>query len=138
MFLCLSHILLDSLSTHKSRARPGNWNFNCAFVAHATVVPQNVSILGNQLLIRKPLILPLQQNLLSLPFSDRRHPLRDRLRLTACLLSGRRCDSKAFQDQLPRLSLHPGEPVQGNATNRHLGSGFTSVLGERLIRFEQM
>ena len=40
MFLCLSHILLDSLSTHKSRARPGNWNFNCAFVAHATMVPQ--------------------------------------------------------------------------------------------------
>ena len=75
-----------------------------------------------KLLIRKPLILPLQQNLLSLPFSDRRHPLRDRLRLTACLLSGRRCDSKAFQDQLPRLSLHPVEPVQEKATNRHLGN----------------
>ena len=91
-----------------------------------------------KLLTHKPCILPPRPNLLSLPFSDRLHPLRDRLRLTACLLSGKHSDNREFQDKLPRSSLHPGELPPGNATGQPYGSGFTSVVRQRLIPFDQM
>ena len=91
-----------------------------------------------KLLIRSPCILPFQQDLLSLPFSGRLHPLRDRLRLIACLLSGRHSGSKEFQDKLPKLCLHHGDPRPESVINRRFKSGFNSVLRQRLIRFKQM
>ena len=72
-----------------------------------------------KLLVREPVILPNKPDLLTLPSSDRLHPLRDRLRLTACVLSGRHCDCKAFQDSLPKSSLRPGEILPGNVTGPH-------------------
>ena len=91
-----------------------------------------------KMLTRRPCILPAKPDLLSLPFSDRAHPLRDRLRLMACLLSGKHSENKEFLDKLPRLSLHPGERPPGNAIDQHYRSGFTSVVRQRLILFDQM
>ena len=91
-----------------------------------------------KLLVRNPIILPFQQDLLSLPFSNRLHPLRDRLRLMACSLSGRRSDSKVYRDQLPKLSSHHGGLAQRSATSRHSTDGFSSALGRKLIRFDQL
>ncbi len=91
-----------------------------------------------KLLVRKPCILPFQSDLLSLPSSDRLHPLRDRLKLMACFLSGKASETKAFQDELPKSSWHPGERVPGDATNQLCGSGFCSVLRQRLILFNHL
>ena len=88
-----------------------------------------------KLLARPPLLLPIERNLLSLPASNRPHPLQDRLRLTACYLSGRRSDNRVFQDRLPTLSSHHGDLQHKSATSPHSRDGFSSAIGQRLIRF---
>ena len=91
-----------------------------------------------KLLVRNPYILPTYSNLLALPSSHRLHPLRDRLRLIACVLSGRLTETEAFRNKLPKLSSHPGVQIPGDATGQHCKSGFTSVVRQKLIRCDQM
>ena len=91
-----------------------------------------------KLLVQSPVILPRQSDLLSLSYSDRMHPLRDRLRLVACHLSGKPSDCRAYQEALPTLSSHLGDHLPKNVTGRHWANGFTSVLAHRRIQFEQI
>ena len=91
-----------------------------------------------RLLVKTPIILPNREDSLVLPFSDRLHPLRDRLRLTVCLLSGKRSVTKVYQSQLPSLSLPHGDLEQRNVTEHRSTNGFTSVLRQKLIHFDQL
>ena len=91
-----------------------------------------------KLLVKHPCVLPFQSDLLSLPFSDRPHPLRSHLKLIACLLSGKPSDNREFLDKLPNSSWRPGEQPPGSLTGRHSASGFCSVLRQKLILFSQL
>ena len=56
------------------------------------------------LLIATPVILPQHKDLLTLPHNRMEHPLKTKLRMVACLLSGSSIKHKEFHNQLPTCS----------------------------------
>ena len=92
-----------------------------------------------RMLIRTPILLPLQENLLTLPTKkDCRHPLHKKMRLIACLLSGNPSKTKDFLNQQPTLSCLPGDQVQRLNMTHTLKDGFCSVLKGKLIQFHHL
>ena len=91
-----------------------------------------------ELLVQKPVLLPRRRKLLTLPQSDRIHPLHGQLRLIACRLSGQTMKVREFQEKQPESFLHLGEEVQRNNMHIMLRNGFVSVTKGRLIHFIQL
>lgn len=56
------------------------------------------------LLIATPVILPQHKDLLTLPHNGMKHPLKTKLRMVSCLLSGSSIKRKEFHNQLPTCS----------------------------------
>ena len=66
--------------------------------------------------VANPLLLIQDKDLLILPQSGTLHPLRNQMRLMACLLSGNTMKQEEYQSQLLDCSRHPGEKVLRNNT----------------------
>ena len=83
------------------------------------------------LLTREPVLLPTSPHLLSQPHNTQEiHPLWKKLRLMACLLSGKPCKKKVFLAKHRRLSLLHGGKVPKNNTDAIYKSGsFLHTLG---------
>ena len=67
------------------------------------------------LLIATPVILPQLKDLLTLPHNGMEHPLKTKLRMVACLVSGSSIKHKEFHNQLPNCSWAPGEGAPKNS-----------------------
>lgn len=90
------------------------------------------------LLIDYPRILPKKTDLLSLPATDKVHPLIKKLSLLACKLSGNPFKRDTFLQSLSTSSLVPGELVHRNSTPHILRDGFHSVNKGKLIPFKYL
>lgn len=90
-----------------------------------------------KLLIDYPRILP-QKNLLSLVNSRKSHPLKDKLHLIACRLSGNVTKTGTFQGSLQTSYLLPGESVLKNNMLLVSKNGYHSVVRNKLIPFKQI
>ena len=88
-----------------------------------------------QLLIDHPVILPLKDNLLTIPQSEKVHPLHKKLRLMACRLSGNVIQTRNFLQKQPASSLSLGDLGHKDSTLVTLKSGLYSVVKGKLIHF---
>ena len=92
-----------------------------------------------KMLIAIPLVLPKQEDLLSLSHSPQTlHPLGRKLTLLACLLSGNPSRIEEFQRRLLSSSWPPGETEQRNSTVPTLQSGKSSVIRGRSVTFNHL
>ncbi|CAC5388374.1 unnamed protein product [Mytilus coruscus] len=71
--------------------------------------------------------LPQYQDLVTLPHTGECHPLRKRLNLTVCIVSGNRLLREDFQNHLQMLSLHLGH------VGDHQQSSNINILGENSL-----
>lgn len=90
-----------------------------------------------KLLVDYPRILP-QENLLTLVNSRKSHPLKDKLHLIACRLSGNVTKIETFQEKLQKSFLLPGESVLRNNMLLISKNGYHSVVKNKLIPFKQI
>ena len=90
------------------------------------------------MLIDFPIILPMTSKILSLPSSDRKHPLSHNMTLLACRLSGNVYKSEEFRSELSTSLPSHGDHLHRKATIQPSGNGYSSVLKGKLIRFVQM
>ena len=92
-----------------------------------------------RLLVNRPVVLPRFQTLLTLAHKPgERHPLRGKLNLIACRLSGNLSKTREFQRQQPTLSCSPGESQPRDSMCATLTDGLASVVKNRLIRFDRL
>ena len=91
-----------------------------------------------QMLVSHPILLPMKATLLQLPGTAQLHPLRTKLRLMACLVSGNRLKSRTFLEQQPTLSCHHGGKAPTNSTVHMLKDGCSFVLRSKQICCIQM
>ena len=92
-----------------------------------------------KMLIAIPFLLPKQEDLLSLSHSPHTlHPLRRKLTMLACLLSGNPSKIKEFQRQLLSSSWPPGEMAQRNNTVPTLQSGKSFVIRGKSVTFSHL
>ena len=89
------------------------------------------------MLIRKPVILPLSEKLLS-NSSGETHPLvtNETFTLVAWMVSGDICLRKEFLSRQPILSPIQGDRVLYQVTSRPGRSGLAGVIEGRLIHFD--
>lgn len=90
------------------------------------------------LLIATPVILPQHKDLLTLPHNGMKHPLKTKLRMVVCLLSGSSIKRKEFHNQLPTCSWPPGEGAPKNCTMCTSRNGPSFVLKGQLINFSHL
>ena len=89
-----------------------------------------------RMLIAIPFVLPKQEDLLSLSHSPQTlHPLRRKLTMLTCLLSGNPFRIEEFQRRLISSSWPPGETEQRNSTVTTLQSGKSFVIRGRSVTF---
>ena len=89
------------------------------------------------MIIAMPRLLPLEENLLSLPTVVKQgpHPLWHKLQLVACLISGKHSDIEVFQKTLP-LSSWPHGGIQHRSNTYVIkGNGIDFAQQDRLIHF---
>ena len=93
-----------------------------------------------KILVKKPIILPRRKTLLSMPGLDITHPLikNKRLTLVACLVSGNRIETEAFQRQLPVSSCPHGGKEPRNSTRPTLNGGYSIVVKNKLLQFQRL
>ena len=91
-----------------------------------------------ELLVSPPKILPKREDLLTLPSSGQMHPLRKKLSLMACRLSGNVCETKEFRQRYCMLSNSRGEIPQRCSTPHILKDGMCSVVKGTLIYFDHL
>jgi hypothetical protein len=90
------------------------------------------------MLVQDPVVLPRTHSLLTQPVTGELHPLKDKLILLACRLSGSQFRTQAYQQQLQTSLCHHGETLQNLNTMATLTDGFSFVLDGKLIRCTQM
>ena len=90
------------------------------------------------LLDRTPIQLPRLPNLMTLAFSTKLHPLRQKLIMIAGHLSGKRAENMNFQETLQTSLCTPGSQELTNSMQCTRESGHNFVLKGRLIVFNQM
>ena len=91
-----------------------------------------------RLLVKEPLLLPKNNQLLQLPYNKTAvHPLEGKLTLLACLLSGSPCRAREFRRTLSTLLCHPGGNQRSVSMEHICRSGRTSVVDGVLIQFHQ-
>ena len=83
------------------------------------------------LVIERPLVLPL--DVVSLPFSGDRHPLKQKMRLMACVLSGDLMKGKEFRRRVSVSSCNLGATAQNLSIEHILTGGYVFVTSDRLI-----
>ena len=92
-----------------------------------------------KMLIAFPLVLPKQEDLLSLSHSPQTlHPLRRKLTMLPCLLSGNPSRIEEFQRRLLSSSWPPGETEQRNSTVPTLQSDISFVIRGRSVTFNHL
>ena len=90
------------------------------------------------LLAANPVMLLQSENLLFLPFSNKKHHLLPQVRLMACLLSGCRLETEEFLSKQPELSLLPGETLPRNSIWHRSNNGVGFVLFGKYIPVEHL
>ena len=91
-----------------------------------------------RLLVVPPIVIHPKRNLLVLPGRRQLHPLREKLTLLACLLSGNFMKNEDFLRKQPTFSCCHGEtPLENNITSTS-ANGFYSVVQGKLIQFMQI
>ena len=91
-----------------------------------------------RLLVATPLMLPQHKDLLNLPHSGAQHPLRNQMRLMACLLSDNTMKQEEYRSQLFDCPCSLGEGVQRNNTQGTSKSGQHFVSKGKSIIFNQL
>ena len=92
-----------------------------------------------RLLVQNPVLLPSQPNIIHLPFNPgKTHPLRERLLLMACHLSGKASETKAYRRELKTSSFSLGEKGPRNSTALTYRSGLHSAVEGVLIPFNHL
>ena len=89
-------------------------------------------------LVDMPRLFPVTRGTLYLPSKPSQlHPMEGKLKLIVCKLSGNPSRSKAFLQNLPRLSSSRGGKAHlyVNSTNPTTKNGLTSVLENGLVQF---
>ena len=89
-----------------------------------------------RMLIKAPLLLPMDT--IFHPITRNRHPLKNKLRLMGCLLSGNRTKCEDFRRKLQMLSCNPGDNLRELNTRRMLEDGYVSVVDGKLIPIVMM
>ena len=89
-------------------------------------------------LIEDPIILPVYDKLLTLPGTKKVHPLRDRLILMVCRLSGIVSKVKSYQNGLQKSSCAHGDMAPRNSMQCILKNGLSTVVKGKLVVFRQM
>ena len=90
------------------------------------------------LLAKNPVLLPQSENLLLLPFSNKKHHLLPQMRLMASLLSGCHLDTEEFLNKQPELSLLPGETLPRNSIWHRSDNGVGFVLFRKYNHVENL
>lgn len=85
-----------------------------------------------------PLLLPKMMNLLTIPGTDKLHPLQNKMWLMACRLSGKQYKVETFLRQLPESSWQLGDLEHKSSTRPTLSAGFSTVVKGKLITFKQI
>ena len=85
------------------------------------------------LLVDNPLLLPQSDNLLLLPHTGEQHPLRKKMRLMACKLSGQASCREMFLTKQPKSSCIPGQMLASSNTSLTSKPGSSCVVNGRLI-----
>ncbi|MES9883156.1 MAG: reverse transcriptase domain-containing protein [Sedimenticola sp.] len=91
-----------------------------------------------ELLVDHPVIISMTSRTLSIPNTDKVHPLSKRLHLVACRLSGKPLQNEVFQNTLPISSWRPGAEILRNSIQCISSGGFSTVIKNRLIQFKRM
>lgn len=91
-----------------------------------------------RLLIDFPILLPQTLDLLVHPVTGALHPLRGKIRLMACRLSGKAYKHMEFLQKLQTLSCQRGEMVRSDVTALTSSDGWISVLGGVKIPFHRL
>jgi len=91
-----------------------------------------------RLLIAPPLMITHREALLTLPGSQKLHPLRKKLNLLACHLCGDSTRTEAFLREQPTLFSNPGANHHRNSMMHTSENGFSSVLKGKQILFVQL
>ena len=92
-----------------------------------------------RLLMKEPLLLPKNNQLLQLPYNKTAvHPLVGKLTLLACLLSGNPCRAREFRRTLSTSLCHPGGNQRSVSMEHICRSGRISVVHGVLIQFHQL
>ena len=89
-------------------------------------------------LVDHPVILPVTNDLLTLPGMNVHHPLKDSLVLMACRLSGRIFRNEEFLNKQPRSCWHHGSWEPRNNIKHFIKDGFSTVVKDRLIHFVRL
>jgi len=85
-----------------------------------------------------PYIVKVKKDTLTLPQTQKVHPLADHLHLMVCRLSGKSLRNEEFLQRLPTSSWHHGDPLPRNNIRRISISGWHSVIKGKLINFRLM
>ena len=91
-----------------------------------------------QLAAEQPILLPRKDNLLTLPYSQELHPLKDSLRLAAWILSGDRLQTEAFLMMQSQSSVHLGPLGLINSTTQPGRNGVAGARKGKLIYFRYL
>ena len=92
-----------------------------------------------RLLVHKPLMLPKGKHLLKLPYNPKQiHPLRSKLVLLACHLSGNPSVKKVFESKPFKSSRHPGKTPPKNNKLDVCKTGKGSAVEGKLICFHHL
>lgn len=91
-----------------------------------------------ELLIDNPRIFKVTGNTLTIPQSEKIHPLVNKLHLMACRLSGNPSKRENFRMRLPQSSWRLGDdPLRSNIPPISTG-GFSSVIKGKLVDFKPL
>lgn len=88
-----------------------------------------------EMLVDFPRIIPKSVKLLTIPGTDKVHPLHKKLVLLACRVSGKSLNNKKFQKNLSALSCVPGVSLHRNNILPLLNDGFLSVVKGKQVPF---
>lgn len=90
------------------------------------------------MLIDIPRLIPQRKRLLTIPGTEKIHPLYNQIRLLACRLSGKIWKIREFQKRLPESYWHLGEILLKNNMLHMSSDGLVSVVRNRLIQFYRL
>ena len=91
-----------------------------------------------ELLIDQPILLPMREDLLILPHNNEEHPLRHSLKLIACLITGKRCDSKAFRNKQSKSFYRLGDQVRNANMHPPFQDGSFFAVKKTVVRLTQL
>lgn len=92
-----------------------------------------------QMLWDHPVVLPSQKDLLTHPsYPHKLHPLREKLKLIVCPLSGRQSESLEFQKTLPPSLSQHGETPPKSSIQHISNSGWSFQIKDKLIFLHQI